>query len=76
MMAGGIDFLVRRVRGGETKSFAAVIRRFEQPVWLIVAAMLQDFDRSAAIGREMMQNGICGSRNAARHAAIICPKTW
>ncbi|QDU25069.1 RNA polymerase sigma factor [Anatilimnocola aggregata] len=51
MTAGGIDPLIRRVRGGETKSIAEVIRRFEQPVWWVVAAMLQDFDRS----REMLQ---------------------
>jgi RNA polymerase sigma-70 factor (ECF subfamily) len=50
-MTGEIDLLIRRIRGGETECFAEVIRRFEQPVWRVVAAMLQDFDRS----REMLQ---------------------
>ena len=51
MMTGEIDLLIRRIRGGETECFAEVIRRYEQPVWRVVAAMLQDFDRS----REMLQ---------------------
>ena len=51
MTAGEIDLLIRRIRGGETECFAEVVRRFEQPTWRVVAAMLQDFDRS----REMLQ---------------------
>lgn len=51
MTTGDMDLLIRRIRGGETECFAEVIRRFEQPVWQVVAAMLQDFDRS----REMLQ---------------------
>lgn len=51
MKPGEIDLLIRRIRGGETECFAEVIRRYEQPVWRVVAAMLQDFDRS----REMLQ---------------------
>lgn len=50
-MTGEIDLLIRRIRGGETECFAEVIRRYEQPVWRVVAAMLQDFDRS----RELLQ---------------------
>jgi RNA polymerase sigma-70 factor (ECF subfamily) len=35
--------LVRRVRAGETEAYAELIRKFELPVWQVVAAMLQDF---------------------------------
>lgn len=46
-----VDLLIRRVRAGETEVFAEIIRRFEQPVWRVVAAMLQRFEES----REIMQ---------------------
>ena len=50
-MASEVDLLIRRIRCGETECFAELIRRFDQPVWRVVAAMLQDFDRS----HEMLQ---------------------
>lgn len=46
-----VDLLVRRVRSGEVEAYAEIIRHFEQPVWRVVAAMLQDFEQS----REVMQ---------------------
>jgi RNA polymerase sigma-70 factor (ECF subfamily) len=45
------DQLIRQIRGGETECYAEIIRRFEQPVWRVVAAMLQDFEQS----RELLQ---------------------
>lgn len=46
-----VDLLIRRVRAGETEVFAEVVRLYEQPVWRVVAAMLQNLEES----REMMQ---------------------
>ena len=46
-----VDLLVRRVRSGEIEAFAEIVRRFEQPVWRVVAALLQNFEES----REVMQ---------------------
>ena len=46
-----VDSLVRRVWGGEIEAFAEIVRRFEQPVWRVVAALLQNFEES----REVMQ---------------------
>jgi len=46
-----VDSLVRKVRGGEVEAYAEIVRRFEQPVWRVVAAMLQNLEES----REIMQ---------------------
>jgi RNA polymerase sigma-70 factor (ECF subfamily) len=46
-----VDLLVARVRGGEVEAFTGIIRRFEQPVWRVVAALLQNIEES----REVMQ---------------------
>jgi RNA polymerase sigma-70 factor (ECF subfamily) len=51
-----IDLLVRRIRGGETECFAEVIRRYEQPVWRVVAAMLQDFEQSREVQQQVFVN--------------------
>jgi RNA polymerase sigma-70 factor (ECF subfamily) len=51
MLMSEVDALVRRVRGGEVEVFAELIRRYEQPVWRVVAAMLQSIDES----RELLQ---------------------
>ena len=46
-----VDLLIRRIRSGETEAFAEIVRRYEQPVWRVTAAMLQNFEEA----REMMQ---------------------
>lgn len=46
-----VELLVRRVRSGEVEAFAGIVRRFEQPVWRVIAALLQNFEES----REVMQ---------------------
>jgi RNA polymerase sigma-70 factor (ECF subfamily) len=50
-MSQEVDRLIREIRSGETERFAEIVRRFEQPVWRVVAAFLQDFEQS----RELQQ---------------------
>lgn len=45
------DHLVRRVRAGEVEAYAEIIRRHEEPVWRVVAAMLQRMEDA----RDIMQ---------------------
>jgi RNA polymerase sigma-70 factor (ECF subfamily) len=55
-MAEDTDLLVRRVRSGEVECFAELIRRYEQPVWRVVAAMLQDFEQSRDVQQQVFVN--------------------
>ncbi len=50
------DLLVRRIRGGETECYAELIRRYEQPVWRVVAALLQDFEQSREVLQQVFVN--------------------
>jgi RNA polymerase sigma-70 factor (ECF subfamily) len=46
-----VDQLVRRVRQGEIEAYAEIVRRLEQPVWRVVAALLPRMDQA----RDVMQ---------------------
>jgi RNA polymerase sigma-70 factor (ECF subfamily) len=56
MTSEDTDLLVRRVRSGETECFAELIRRYERPVWRVVAAMLQDFEQSREVQQQVFVN--------------------
>jgi RNA polymerase sigma-70 factor (ECF subfamily) len=56
MNAPDTDLLVRRIRSGETECFAEIIRRFERPVWRVVAAMLQDFEQSREVQQQVFMS--------------------
>ncbi|HXG60887.1 MAG TPA: sigma-70 family RNA polymerase sigma factor [Planctomycetota bacterium] len=47
------DSLVRRVLEGQVEAFAEIVRRYQQPVWRTVAALLQDFDKSTEIAQQV-----------------------
>jgi RNA polymerase sigma-70 factor (ECF subfamily) len=52
-MADDVDFLIRQIRAGETERYAEIVRRFERPVWRVVAALLQDFEQSREVQQQV-----------------------
>jgi len=50
------DALVRRVLGGDTDTFAAIVRRYENEVWKVAAAMLGDRNATANLVQQTFIN--------------------